>query len=304
MPSLVLGCICCRMQDVTRCEVTVSALCSISAMDASPVHGLSEIRLTSVSATFIDSGLLMLAVAESKGTLDSFVSSVAKASVQAASTNVQAAAASLAETAVQATKKGVTEQFAASQAQAFAAANQDNNVASYAVAVAEAIQKGGESATKAYASAFAKAAASGGEQAAGLAQAIAVVSCEGGYRAEAFAEALSQSISINKQGCTILTEARATAYARCGPEGAFSSATSSVAAKVLGMCGLSPDPKPVQSNTPAADTAGQGQGQGPPASAAGFGEWPKFPLSGLLDFKFPSISPFPSLLGAKLPGNK
>ena len=80
---------------------------------------------------------------------------------------------------VQATKKGITEQFAASQAQAFAAANQDKNVAAYAVAVAEAIQKGGESATKAHSGA-----ASGGEQAAGLAHAIAVVHAKSEASAE------------------------------------------------------------------------------------------------------------------------
>jgi hypothetical protein len=238
------------------------------------------------------------AVAESKGTLNSFVSSVAQASVEAASNNVQAAAISLAETAVQAANKGVTEQFAASQAQAFAAANQGNNVAAYAVAVAEAIQKGGKSASKAYASAFAKAAASGGEEAAGLAQAIAVVSCEGGARAEAFAEALSLSIDIDKKGCAVLTEARATAYARCGPEGAFASSSSSITTKVLGMCGLSPQPKPAQTPLPA---TGSRQGQG-------LREWQKFPMGDLLERiqdKFPSFGPLPSLSGhVKVPGNK
>lgn len=81
------------------------------------------------------------------------------------------------------------------QAEAFAAATQQNNVESYARAVASAIQQGGGSATQTYSQAFAQAIAAGGDAAAGLAQATAVVFCEGGASAEAYAEALSQAIS-------------------------------------------------------------------------------------------------------------
>jgi hypothetical protein len=71
-------------------------------------------------------------------------------------------------------------------------AKKDNNVAAYANAVAQALTQGGESTKKAYAAAFAKASAAGGDQAAGLAQAVAVVSCQGGARAEAFAQVGSE----------------------------------------------------------------------------------------------------------------
>jgi len=56
-----------------------------------------------------------------------------------------------------------------------------------------------------------------------------VVSCEGGAAAEAFAQALSESIAKDpKTGCTVLTTAKSTAFARCGPTGAFASSSSSV----------------------------------------------------------------------------
>jgi hypothetical protein len=70
--------------------------------------------------------------------------------------------------------------------------------------------------------------AAGGDQAKGLAAAIAVVSCDGGASAEAFAKALAQSIEKDpKTGCDVLVTATSYAYAQCGPTGAFaeSSAT-------------------------------------------------------------------------------
>lgn len=64
--------------------------------------------------------------------------------------------------------------------------------------------------------------AAGGDQAKGLAAAIAVVSCEGGASAEAFAEALSQSIQKDpKTGCDVLITAKSYAFAKCGPTGSF-----------------------------------------------------------------------------------
>lgn len=72
-------------------------------------------------------------------------------------------------------------------------------------------------------------AAAGGDQAAGLVQAIAVVTCNGGASAEAFAEALKRTIVKDPvTGCDVLTTAKATAYARCGPTGAFASASSAI----------------------------------------------------------------------------
>jgi hypothetical protein len=64
--------------------------------------------------------------------------------------------------------------------------------------------------------------AAGGDQAKGLAAAIAVVSCEGGASAEAFAQALAQSIEKDpKTGCDVLVTATSYAFAQCGPTGAF-----------------------------------------------------------------------------------
>lgn len=95
--------------------------------------------------------------------------------------------------------------------------------------MAQAIQTGGESATTAYAAAFSAAYAAGGDQAKGLAAAIAVVSCEGGASAEAFARALSQSIQQDPEtGCTVLVTATTYAYAKCGPTGSFAMSGSSV----------------------------------------------------------------------------
>lgn len=70
--------------------------------------------------------------------------------------------------------------------------------------------------------------AAGGDQAKGLAAAIAVVSCEGGASAEAFAKALSQSIETDKNGCKVLVTASSYAIAKCGPNGAFAQSGSSV----------------------------------------------------------------------------
>jgi hypothetical protein len=73
------------------------------------------------------------------------------------------------------------------------------------------------------------AAAAGGEQAAGLAAAIAVVSCEGGASAEAYAKALSQVIEKDKKtGCDVLVTAKSYAFAKCGPSGAFAEAGSTI----------------------------------------------------------------------------
>jgi hypothetical protein len=73
------------------------------------------------------------------------------------------------------------------------------------------------------------AAAAGGEQAAGLAAAIAVVSCEGGASAEAYAKAISQAIEKDKKtGCDVLVTAKSYAFAKCGPSGAFAESGSTI----------------------------------------------------------------------------
>lgn len=100
---------------------------------------------TEGSATaFATATATAFSVAENRGSLQSFVDSFAIASTQAASSNVDAAATSLAQTAVQSIARGVVAAFASSQATAFGQARQRNNVQSYAFAVADAITRGGE----------------------------------------------------------------------------------------------------------------------------------------------------------------
>jgi hypothetical protein len=100
---------------------------------------------TEGSATaFATATATAFSVAENRGSLQSFVDSFAIASTQAASNNVDAAATSLAQTAVQSIARGVVAAFASSQATAFGQARQRNNVQSYAFAVADAITRGGE----------------------------------------------------------------------------------------------------------------------------------------------------------------
>jgi hypothetical protein len=71
--------------------------------------------------------------------------------------------------------------------------------------------------------------AAGGDEAQGLAAAIAEVSCEGGASAEAFARALSQSIQRDPTtGCDVLVTASSYAFATCGPTGAFAESGSTV----------------------------------------------------------------------------
>eukprot|EP00882_Tetradesmus_deserticola_P014244 GHRQ01015142.1.p1 GENE.GHRQ01015142.1~~GHRQ01015142.1.p1 ORF type:complete len:135 (+),score=29.30 GHRQ01015142.1:1578-1982(+) len=86
---------------------------------------------------------------------------------------------------------------------------------------------------------MARAVAAGGDEAAGLAVATAVVYCEGGASAEAFSQALSQAIEQDPYtGCLVVTEAKAYAYARCGPTGAFATSGSATTERVLGICQL------------------------------------------------------------------
>eukprot|EP00877_Chromochloris_zofingiensis_P009638 jgi/Chrzof1/4928/Cz15g04240.t1 len=153
------------------------------------------------------SSALTIARSQNSNIKAAFSRAFAVASATASIRNRPAAARTLAQTAVQAVTLGNTQSFAASQAEALAYATTiEKGVESYAIAVAEAIQQGGKNAVTAYAAAFAQASASGGTQAAGLAQAATVVSCKGGASAEAFAQALPQTISRDSRGCRGLTE--------------------------------------------------------------------------------------------------
>lgn len=149
-----------------------------------------------VSEAFSDALVQSFRSAQGAGTQQAAAmsSAFAVASSRAASTNLAAAAAAFAATAAQAVTHGLIDSFAASQARAFAASRQSNSVESYARAVASALQQGGRDTRQAYSKAMARAVAAGGDEAAGLAVATAVVFCEGGASAEAFSEALSQAI--------------------------------------------------------------------------------------------------------------
>lgn len=149
-----------------------------------------------VSEAFSDAIVQTFRTAQGAGSQQAaaMASAFAVASTRAASTNLAAAAEALAATATRAVTRGLIDSFAASQARAFAASRQSNSIESYARAVASALQQGGGNARQVYSSAMARAVAAGGDEAAGLAVATAVVFCEGGASAEAFSEALSQAI--------------------------------------------------------------------------------------------------------------
>lgn len=72
--------------------------------------------------------------------------------------------------------------------------------------------------------------AAGGDQAAGLSRAIAVLACEGGAPAEAFAQALADALAQpgagRVAGCSVLTSADTTANTRCGSTSAFAAPNS------------------------------------------------------------------------------
>lgn len=178
-------------------------------------------------------------VEQSKSNRNQLAEALVTASVQ----SVTSTSTVLARAAAQARRGGNVQSFASAQAEALAVARRRQNIEVYAKSVAQAISQGGEDAKESYAAAFASAAAAGGDQAAGLAQATAVVFCEGGASAEAYAEALARAVTREGRGCYILTETRAYAYARCGPEGAQAVAGSSAVKRVLGNCGLSQEPR-------------------------------------------------------------
>jgi hypothetical protein len=66
-------------------------------------------------------------------------------------------------------------------------------------------------------------------------QATASVYCKGGEEASAYAEAYSAALSIDPNGCTVLTEARAIAQAQCG--GGTASASASATTTITTLCG-------------------------------------------------------------------
>jgi hypothetical protein len=81
--------------------------------------------------------------------------------------------------------------------------------------------------------------ANGGEQRRALVQATAFAICQGGGMATAFAQATSVAITINPNGCAVLQEATATAFATCNGNMAFAFASTQVQTVLLDRCNLS-----------------------------------------------------------------
>jgi hypothetical protein len=161
---------------------------------------------------------------------------VAESVAVAAATDIASTAAVLASAA--ALSQGTVNAFGTSQAKAFGRAKRKGSLNAFTRAVSQAIGQGGDSAKQAYGVAFAEAAASGGEDQEALAQATAAAFCEGGGTATAFASAYSVALSRNKQGCLVLTQARALAVAQCGGGQFTAYAEASAESQVLGLCGL------------------------------------------------------------------
>lgn len=168
------------------------------------------------------------------------IGGLAETFASAAATSVAGTASVMAKAAAKSKSRGQAqwEAFAKSQARAFAEADARGSLDAYAKAVAKAINEGGEPVMQTYGVAFAKAIASGGPEGQALAKATAIAFCEGGSMASAFAEAWSEALSRDKNGCLVLTKARAIAIARCTAAGAFSEAKTKITKKVLGQCKL------------------------------------------------------------------
>lgn len=166
---------------------------------------------------------------------------MARAMVGASRRDVGTAARLLARAARVASRRGEVESFADSQSQALAVARRAQFLDIYSQTISQAIAQGGGEAKSAYALAFSQAMARGGDQALGLAQATAIVFCTGGSTMEAYAEAFASSVSQQSDYCSVVTETRAYAYARCGPGGAEAWTDSASVSRIMGDCSLSPD---------------------------------------------------------------
>lgn len=137
-----------------------------------------------------------------------------------------------------AVNNGHVQGFSRSMSQAFVFARQRNLLPSFVPAIADAILNGGEPTRYAFGSAIATAIAEGGDGRVAVAEATATAMCSGGSTAQAWAEAYAVALSQDQQGCTVLNEARAIAYARCGPGFAESWVRTEATSTVLGFCGL------------------------------------------------------------------
>lgn len=141
-----------------------------------------------------------------------------------------------------AVNNGHVRGFSQAISQSFVWAKTQNFLPSFVPAIADAILNGGQATRYAFGSAIAVAVAEGGDNRAAVAEASAVAMCSGGSTAQAWAEAYAVAIEQDPQGCTVLKEAHAMAYARCGPGYAESWARTEATSTVLGYCGAFDDP--------------------------------------------------------------
>lgn len=128
--------------------------------------------------------------------------------------------------------------FSRSMSHAFVFAKQRNYLPSFVPAVCDAINNGGDVTRYAYGQAIATAIAGGGDSQAAVAEATATAFCAGGSTAQAWASAYAIALSENSQGCLVLNQAKAMAFARCGNGMAQSWSGTEATSTVLGFCGL------------------------------------------------------------------
>jgi hypothetical protein len=134
-----------------------------------------------------------------------------------------------------AVNNGHVDGFSRSMSRAFGFARERNFMGLFVPAVCDAISGGGDSVRYAYGSAIATAISEDGTA---VAEATATALCQGGSRAEAFASAYAIALQQNSQGCLVLNQARAMAYARCGAGAAEAWSRAEATSTVLGFCGL------------------------------------------------------------------
>ncbi len=124
--------------------------------------------------------------------------------------------------------------------------------------------------------------------------ATAVAICQGGATAAAYSEAYSVAVSKNSEGCSVLTEAFARAYAQCGPQGASAWAESGTTVEVLNDCARSNTPIFVATPGPTAPAA---PGQPPPIGVPTGIPFPFYPFPPIVftPIQIPGFPPLPPL---------
>lgn len=143
----------------------------------------------------------------------------------------------LARSSALAIARGDYYNFASCTAEAFGVARRRGGLRDFAYAIADAIVESGSTGYYSYGQALATAYASA-DGGAAIAEATAEVFCYGNSYAEAWSQAYSVAITINRNGCVILSQAYAIAEASCGGGYFSSSAQSEATSQVFGYCGI------------------------------------------------------------------